>query len=250
MKYYLNNPHHNDILSHGRRHLASVDISGLPQFLSYDCDYYSKMYTQSLYDLILEHIKSLPRNWIGMKPRSVRLGSYKFSITTYDKQDVIRVKPLKNADMFNTRTFRSDGQFTSWFTQYYDFKGLGLLTQDIYSIMATRYKNIQKYCIEQFHIQCNPNVDRRKFNPEVCCRQITFAYWSAITLGNAVAMKSFETFTWAEYRSNTDCVHEFEAIVNAYNKTNIHHSKLYYNADSTKRDQKFAYEMAKAILRK
>lgn len=251
MYNHLDNPHHVDLLSCGPRHIASVDICGVWSFLPFEADYYGKITSKSpVVELIINHIKGLDRTWYGTKRKSVVLGNYRFTFnTSKDEGEHLTIKPLKDASIFNCSNWCSnDVRFTAWFTQHYDFAGLGELQDSIYALMMARYTKIMNLCKKHFHTQTTPEVDRRHFNPEVCCRQLTFAYWAALTMRNAIGQQSFVDLPRHPRRNNVECVHTFEEIVNDFNGTDLHYAKLYYNDESLKKDQKHAYEMCKAIL--
>lgn len=263
--YFLNNDHHNQILSCGPRHMAAVDIGGVLQFTPYDEDFYSKVGKSLIPELIIDYIKSQPKSFFGLKVKPVQftlgsrkfkflenkkvtLGNYTFEIAKDGKG--FNVYPTKDKSIFNSaRDVERDGHFMSWFTQHYDFLGLGELQDEIYSIMLSRYVMISQHCIKWFHTQCSPDVDRKQYNPEVCCRQITFAFWGCQTMINAIKIKSFGELSVLPRKSSEECVRDFSDLANKMNGTNFMHSSLWYNAETTKRAQEAHYQMVRKMYR-
>lgn len=248
-KYYLNNSHHKTMLSCGPRHIASVDIGMVGNVLGgiSSSNFHNLATGTTIHHIFRDYIDSKKR-WYNCWSNTLKIGNYKFkkysnkesssNLKIYDKDTICG--HLSNIHM--------DHRFISWFTQHYDFSGLGEIEEEVYAAARAYYVSLMKICIERFHKQCNPNVNRHYYNPEVCARNIAFCYWSCLTMVNAIDHKGFDNLRNTSYQYSTYYVNKFEDIVNEKNGTNYTYSRLYYNEDMDKLEQDGNVAMVRAAF--
>ena len=242
---YLNNPHHNDVFSHGRRHIASVDVNMVGNVLGYTPDYVSLANDRKIINFVIESIEK--QSYFLFKPNKLTVGNVTFKLfNNKDSEKSLKIS-LKGGGSFSSTSDTScDIRFVDWFTQYYDFSEDSEFTKSLLTLVKVYYEKLINICIRQFHKQCDPNVGKY-YNPEVCARNISFCFWSSITMINAIDLNSYEDLEIASFKSSTYYVNKFEDVVNEIKGTNLKYSRLYYNDETTKQEQKHKVDLVRAI---
>lgn len=245
---YLNNAHHKELLSCGSRHMAATDINCIGSTIGYENGYSELLNGKKIIDLIATHINSVRTKKFWRFGSRFTVGNISFVLTTNrDKETSLTIKD-PNCFMGLQSNVFSDCRFVYWFVYNYCFAGLGEIEDQIYSLVREYLVTLSNLCILRFHHQCNPEVNRRLYNPEVCARNISFTYWACQTFINAIDQKSYDDLVPTPYRTSAYCVNAFEDLVNKVNGTNYQYSRLYYNDESDKKEYKYKYDVVRAAL--
>lgn len=244
---YLNNPHHIDVLSYGRRHIASVDVSMVGNSFRHTNSYYQFARATSIIDHIVSNIDQ--QEYYIFKPKALKIGNITFKkFTNEDNQTSLKISIKGGGTFSSTSDTWCNLRFVDWFTQYYDFSSYGEFEKGLLGLVSEYYNKLIDFCIKEFHLQCNPAVNRGQFNPEVCARNISFCFWSCVTMLNAIEINSYDNLEVAKNNSSAYYVNAFEDIVNKINGTDYKYSRMYYNNNSTEREQEYNYQMVRVAL--
>lgn len=246
MKNYLNNGYHKEILSCGMRHMASVSLNCIGSTIGYDSGFINIANDKKIIKFIADHIESTRSFWKWGE--YYKIGKIKFVLSHHKEEGLNLTIFDKNCSYGKERDVFCDLRFVNWFVYNYDFSGLGEIEERVYQLVRSYLESLSEMCVNQFHKQCNPQVNRRNYNPEVCGRNIAMCFWACQTFINAIEAKSYDALNFTHYKSTGDCVNEFEDIVNKLNGTNYMYSRLYYNEESRKRESEANYQIVRAAL--
>ncbi len=252
---YLNNSHHKELFSLGLRHMASVDVSSIHEFISYKSPLYDLILGTKIINFIKTEINT--QKYLLFKPKSIKMTNgevFKIVKTSNtwlcDKyKESINVK--FKGGLYGTTDCANDGSFVTWYIHYHLFVSdtTDKFQLELDKLVLEYLSTIMHICLQEFHKEIAPGPkDPMQSSKEVKCRQITFAYWAAKTISNAILENGYDKLKMLAWMPAAKCVKSFENVCNFYNKTDYNYSELYYNDSTTKAEQKAMFEIVKAGL--